>query len=83
MSRAVAVPLAREALWGAGPLVLLAPAVGQALLVQAVALAVAALVWDIPVSTVPGADLDRAADMVVAVDTTAAGVDRASADAVR
>lgn len=80
MLRAVAVPLAREAQWGVGPLVLVACVVEQALPVLAVAL-VAALVWDIPVPTVPGADLDRAADTVVAA--TAAEVDKASADATR
>ena len=42
-----------------------------------------ALVWDIPVPTLPGADLDRAADTVVAADTAAAGVDKANADATR
>ena len=82
MLRAVAVPLAREAQWDVGPLVPVARVVERALPVRAVAL-VAALVWDIPVPMVPGADLDRAADTVVAADTAAAGVDKANADATR
>jgi hypothetical protein len=76
MSRAVAVLLAREALWGVGPLAPVARVGGRALPVRAVAL-VAALVSDIPVPTVPGADLDRAAD------TAAVGADRASAGEAR
>ena len=82
MLRAVAVPLAWEAPWDVGPLVLVARAVGRALPVQAVAL-VAVQVWDILVPLVPGADLDRAADTVVAADTAVEGVDRASAGEAR
>jgi hypothetical protein len=47
---------------------------------RAVALVIA-LVWDIPVPLVPGADLDR--DTVVAADTTAVEVDKANAGAAR
>lgn len=72
--------LAREALWGVGLLALVARVVERALLVQVVALA-AALVWDILVPLVPGADLDK--DTAVAADTATVEVDKASAGATR